>query len=316
MERGFFGARPSGTSSDASQASRWTRPLPSATGSRFADRSHGAVPLHCYLRGLARLFLEAHGPVARPRSPDDAGPRGSKIPGLAAPDPEPHEGPARWAWRWLSLALPPDLLLAGLAGDRGAPADIDLLSPTLRTQLDDGGYAEIHMHLGAGMDFPLLWLGALHAVASPETKAGAFASPGAALGEGRELGPWLLRVAIGRLVLAAYLKRGPGDPGSLAAFVTDVLAPSVAGASGAVVAASLHACIDDLLAGRLGGAGPGLRRSPRPLLGLDGRTAGLQGDSCGSPKGTRSRSDRRLVPAGPSGHTGNEPRGESIPLLR
>lgn len=57
-------------------------------------------------------------------------------------------------------------------------------------------------------------------------------------------------------MLAAYLKRGPGDPGSLAGFVTEILAPRVADESGAVVAASLHACIDDLLAGRLGGPVP------------------------------------------------------------
>lgn len=242
----------------------------------FADRSLGAVPLHCYLRWLAGLFLDAHGPVARPRTPDDAGQRRSKVPGLAAPDPEPREGRARWAWRWLSLALPPDLLLAGLAGDGGVPATIDLLSPTLRTQLKDHGYAETHLHLGAALDFRLLWLGALHAVASPETKADAFASPGAAHGEGRDLAPWLLRAAIGRWVLASYLERAPGDPGSLAGFVTKVLAPGLAGDAGAVVAASLHACLDDLLAGRLGGPVPGFADLRDLYLALTGGLLGSE----------------------------------------
>jgi hypothetical protein len=130
----------------------------------FLDQTRGVVPLHCYLRGLARLFLEAHGPVACPRTPDDAGQRRSRTPGLSAPDPEPRSARARWAWRWLSLALPPDLLLAGLPGNDGIPAEIDLLSPILRTQLQDRRYAETHLHLGAAMDFRLLWLGALHAL--------------------------------------------------------------------------------------------------------------------------------------------------------
>lgn len=223
----------------------------------FTDRSFGAVPLHSYLRRLAGHFLEVHGPVALLRPPGDPGQRRSKVPGLAAPDPEPREARARWTWRWLSLALPPDLLLAGLAGNGRAPATVDLLSPTLRLLLKDRGYAETHLHLGAAIDFGLLWLGALFAVASPETKADAFASPGAALGEGRDLAPWLLRAAIGRCVLASHLKRPPGDPDHLAGFVTEILAPRVAGDAGAVVAASLHACLDNLLAGRLGGPVPG-----------------------------------------------------------
>ena len=222
----------------------------------FAGPAARAAPLHRYLRGLASLFLEAHGSVARPRPPSEARQHASGAPKLAAPDPEPRDGRARWAWRWLSLALPPDLLLAGLAENGGPHAAIDLLSATLRTQLRDCWYAETHLHLGAAMDFPLLWLGALYAVASPETRANAFASPGATLGEGSDLAPWLLRAAIARCVLAAYLKRPPGGADWLAGFVTEVLAPRVAGDAGAVLAASLHACLDDLLAGRLGGLVP------------------------------------------------------------
>ena len=151
--------------------------------------------------------------------------------------------------------------------DAVGPAHIDLLSPTLQTQLKDRGYAEPHLHLGAAMDFPLLWLGALYAVASrePDTKATMFASPGAALREGNDLAPWLLRAAIARHVLASYLyyryymreKRVRGDPDSLAEFIIVVLSPRVAGDARAGLVASLHACLNDLLAGRLDGPVPG-----------------------------------------------------------
>ena len=171
----------------------------------FAGHTRSAVPLHCYLRGLARLFFEAHGPVARPRSPDDAGPRGSKIPGLAAPDPEPREGRARWAWRWQSLALPPDLLLAGLAGDAG------------------------HRRTSISSRRP----------------------------SGRSL----------RTL-------------------------------GAVVAASLHACIDDLLAGRLGGPVPGFADLRGLYLALTGGRLGSK-DTRGSRRGTPGRSDCRIFPPAP-----------------
>jgi hypothetical protein len=71
------------------------------------------------------------------------------------------------------------------------------------------------------------------------------------------------------LVIASYLKRAAGDPVGFAEF-TEVLAPRIARDVGVVYAASLHACLDDLLAGGLGGPMPGfadLRRLYRALTG-------------------------------------------------
>ena len=102
-------------------------------------------------------------------------------------------------------------------------------------------------------------------------------------GEGSDLAPWLLAGGDRALCARCLPRRGPQEiPISLAGFVTEVLAPRVAGDAGAILAASLHACFDDLLAGRLGGLVLSFADLREPLLGLDGRTPCLQGHPCGS----------------------------------
>jgi hypothetical protein len=167
----------------------------------FHSHLQTGIPLAAYLRQLAGLFLEVRGETAVPALPGDAAADGS--PSRAAQ--------ARRVWRWMSFALPPDLLLAALNADRpgdDGPAVIDVLSPPLALLLRDRGYAETHCHIGAALEFPLLWIGILRALADTKLPLQRFESPGAGLDEGRALPPWLVRAAIARHVLAEYLAWG------------------------------------------------------------------------------------------------------------
>jgi hypothetical protein len=148
------------------------------------------VSMHAYLRTLARSHLVPRAGVTEIEESTD----------MTALDAVEH-------YRWLTLALPEDLLLAGL-GVEPAPARVELEPPLLIRRLLDLGVAEIHQHVGAGMDFPLLWASALAAIATPAVEEDALASPGAPLSEGKNLVRWLLVGAIARCVLAEYLIRG------------------------------------------------------------------------------------------------------------
>ncbi len=159
------------------------------------------IPLHQYVDHLAQEYLEIRGSTATPRCPESSDiPRQSDC---------LYKPLARRAWWWLTVALPPDLLLAARYDGGHRPDCIVPLSPALAQHLHDAGYAETHLHLGAAIDFPLLWVAALVRIADSNLEPDAFSGPGAELNEGRLLGPWLIRAAIARYVLAAYLAWGP-----------------------------------------------------------------------------------------------------------
>jgi hypothetical protein len=180
----------------------------------FSSARDGPVSMAAYLRQLADRFLERRGPVAVPRL----------LSGVGGDEGQPNrDAAARRFWRWLSFALPPDLLLAALApadtaragiggasaaGLQTAPGAVETVSPVLARLLEDRGYAETHCHIGAALDFPLLWVSCLTVLAWPEMTEEWFESPGAALDEGRHLAPWLVRAAAARYALAAYLDWG------------------------------------------------------------------------------------------------------------
>jgi hypothetical protein len=91
------------------------------------------------------------------------------------------------------------------------PGVVEFLSPALDRILRDQGFAETHCHVGAAVEFPVLWVGAMRALASLELDPTRFVSPGSHLDEGRDLASWLVRAAVARYVLAAFLARGRGD---------------------------------------------------------------------------------------------------------
>jgi hypothetical protein len=152
-----------------------------------------SVPMHIYLRDLAVSHLVPRAGVTEIEESTD----------LSALDANDH-------YRWLTITLPEDLLLAAL-GVEPPPSSVDIDPPLLVRRLLDLGVAEIHQHIGAGMNFPLLWVSALAAIASPDVREDDLDSPGAPFSEGKSLLRWLLAAAIARCALAEHLIRGADD---------------------------------------------------------------------------------------------------------
>ncbi len=210
----------------------------------FGGRTSAAVGLPEYLRRIAGLYLARRGDAAVPALPSAGG---LSIPATSGP----QAAQARRAWRWMSFALPPDLLLAAL-GTVPSARRVEILLPTVSQVLLDEGYSETHLHVGAAMEFPLLWVCAQHSIARPNVKPDLFQSPGAALNEGRDLGPWLLRALIARYVLAAYLAWARPSR-QLEAFLSRVIDARLPAAT---QRSQLRLALSELGSGRLRPRGP------------------------------------------------------------
>jgi hypothetical protein len=170
-----------------------------------------ALPLHEYVQLVARRYLSPVGTVAHPwlrylRPDDDRVETDRHIAGRTG------EADDRRAWRWMSFALPSDLLLAALRPHE-PPVRVHLLSPPVATLLAEHGFAETHLHLGAALDFPLLWAAATCCIGRYDFHRDACASPGALLHEGRDIAPWLIRACLTRFLLGAYLAWGRKEAG-------------------------------------------------------------------------------------------------------
>lgn len=164
------------------------------------------MPIHRYLRRVAKATLEFHGNVFRPKVPRWVEESSRRLAG----SPEVR---ARRFWRWVSFALPPDLLMAAHPGASAAATEVDLVSTRLSRMLADLGYVEPHMHIGAALDFRLLWTSLMHALAVPEEiSVDSFRSPGAQEDEGARFAHWLIRAAISRYVLAGFLSERRSCP--------------------------------------------------------------------------------------------------------
>lgn len=226
------------------------------------------IPLHKYLQHLASEYLEVRGTYAVPTLPEETTRRFEDFGNLSLAGPSlpgSRQARARRFWRWLSFALPPDLLLAALPASNGVAEAIDLVAPVLKQNLKDQGYAETHMHIGAALDFSLLWLSTLRVIADPQTGEGAFRSPGAELNEGKDLAAWLVRAAIARYLLAAFLVRDDKRGQGLEAFLHEVVFAKVLEIAGAVATSVLSVALTDLSAGRLASPGPGFFASLQTL---------------------------------------------------
>lgn len=172
-------------------ASGWSldRTVAARDHSWFGEPGGRPVPLHSYLRRLAHTHLRKWTPATEIRSGSEA-----------------SELDAANHYRWLTFALPEDLLLAALEVDP-PPVRVDLEPPLLLRRLLDLGVAEIHHHIGAGMDFPLLWTSALCHLASPSLGETDLAGQGLPFDGGKLLIRWLLVAAIARTLLAELLIR-------------------------------------------------------------------------------------------------------------
>ena len=157
--------------------------------------SHASVPLVRYLRWLSEQYLDRLGrPIEVP------------VPGNGSEGPSPG---ARLRWSWLCRALPPDLLRAarGIARADESPFS---LSASIDRLLRENGYAETHLHLGAAVDFSLLWANLMRALAEEEIAEDSLESGGACFDEGRAFAKWIVWAAVVRLVLAEWLFDGDG----------------------------------------------------------------------------------------------------------
>ncbi len=161
-------------------------------------RESQTQPLHRVVRELAKRHIRSQGAVAAPCLLFDQLSQGLDADAF-------DKIRSRDAWRWMTFALPSDLLLAALAENDNIPVRVETLSPQLEESLYRYGFAESHLHLGAGLEFPLLWVSTMLSLRETTLAADAFKSPGAELNEGKDLGGWLLRAAIARYVLAAFL---------------------------------------------------------------------------------------------------------------
>lgn len=207
--------------------------FPANTGTR--------VTLADYLRGLARSHLNLTCGVPGLNTST------MPLPNVAEDgETERQRARSRVEWRWLTFALPPDILLAALdqeVSDSRVPA----ISPSVAKLLSKG-FAETHLHLGAAFDFPTYWVSALNALAATGAREDMFASPGAELNEGRDMGGWLLRAACARQLLASFLWSSSGEE-PFERFLKERAVPRILRREGAIAAVYIRCVLGDLLAG-------------------------------------------------------------------
>lgn len=181
------------------------------------------VPMHVYLRSLARSILAPEPGLTR-----------------TITDFEQSRLDAESRHHWMVFAMPEDLLLSGLRVDP-APERVVSDAGLLERRLLDSGVAEVHQHLGAGMNFPLLWASALATLALPGVHENLFAGPATPLAEGRDLTRWLLAAAITRCLLGEMLVNWAR--GSAAPSLSDFVASLARGRLSSRQHRILHACL-------------------------------------------------------------------------
>lgn len=251
---------------------------------RHDHGSRRIIQLADFLRVTAKTYLRVEGSIAVPRLEYGSASEQTEVSDATT---------GRDMWRWMSFALPPDLLLAALA-DPFPPGEVAAISPVLSALLRQHRFAEMHVHLGAAMTFTVLWSSAVHAIADPGMKATALNSPGAALEEGRDLAPWLLRAAIARCILGAFLSSVGNE--TFDDFVARVRRRTVERRGRTTATAVLDYALADLCIGRISKPGPSFAelqtlyadisrvrtRRPasgdQPVHGLDPLYAFTQGD--------------------------------------
>ena len=158
----------------------------------------GIVPLHRYLRRLADESLRFDGAFCRPEIVDQ---HAINV-----------DARSRQAWRWMTFAMPQDLLLVGMWTPALRPTRVESMSPSVSQNLSDHGFAESHLHVGAAIDFSTLWVAVMNRIARPDTSKSTFESPGAIFDEGRMWPDWLLRAGLARYILSDFLRKQRSDP--------------------------------------------------------------------------------------------------------
>lgn len=143
---------------------------------------------------------------------------------VVAQDTEAGSVDALTHYRWLTFAMPEDLLMSAVPVEP-PPTRVDIEPPLLMRHLLDRGVTEVHHHVNAGMDFPLLWTSLLSAIGDPELDPGQMSGPGLLFGDGETMLRWLLAAAVARCVLAEVILRDGRQP--LLAFLQGLRESSV-----------------------------------------------------------------------------------------
>lgn len=224
------------------------------TGRTPRVRRDAPMALSRYLTELSLESLRVEGRVAHPHPEASAHSELGAVRG-------------RRAWRWMTFSLPSDVLLAAHPEQ---PDRVETLSRPLARLLEDKGFAESHAHLGACMSFDMLWAALMQNLARCGPTD--FASPDAQFDEGLDFGPWLLRAAIARLVLGAWLNGGRGKSRSRF-FAEDERMRSALAAGGPTIFARVEQALEDLEQGRSSRVG---RSDPGGRDARDRDFAGLQ----------------------------------------
>ncbi|GAA0464659.1 hypothetical protein Ade02nite_31700 [Paractinoplanes deccanensis] len=172
----------------------------------FGGGGNGVLSLQDQLRATTNELLTASGGGVRLHRP---------APPTSPYSISPGNGHHRQSWRWRSLALPTDLLLA-VVGTADWLPHLDFFSPSVRHLLR-AGFAETHLHVGASLSFPAVWAMTMARVADPAAEIRDLRAPGAVASEGQDLMGRLVRAALGRTVLSGF--RACGERGSLADYL-------------------------------------------------------------------------------------------------
>ncbi|NMO13943.1 hypothetical protein HPC49_08795 [Pyxidicoccus fallax] len=191
-----------------------------ADGEEAAGQS---IPLEAYLHRLATRHLEQAGATVRLRELSHDSPR---------------EAVARVSrWRWLSLRLPPDLLIASLhsAGPHAPTTDrVSLVSAQLAHVLSQP-VAETHLHEKAAFSFSQLWSSWMGWFLRQVPRADATVLQGHSwpFGGQSAFTGMLLAAAITRTLMAGYLLRlAAGQRASFAEFCREAVERTAAGHHG------------------------------------------------------------------------------------
>ncbi|MFY0528840.1 hypothetical protein ACN28I_38665 [Archangium gephyra] len=113
-------------------------------------------------------------------------------------------------WRWLSLMLPPDLLIAAHAAHLCAEPVSDYVSlgaSNLANFFEEAGVAQAHLHVGAAVPFEWLWTHLMSRVGRTRPHHSELSASGESpFGSTWEFLAWIVTAALARLTLAAFLK--------------------------------------------------------------------------------------------------------------
>lgn len=171
------------------------------------ELSSGRLSLGSYLARLANRYLVDDGSTLSLRHADLAA-------GMLA------DAELAQRYRWLSLQLPPDLLVSAYCSRAYAPPLSDvvtLTSPGVRSILAHS-VAQTHLHIGAALPFSELWTSMMLEIGAAPLASANMALPrvGAFFGSEPMLRLRLVQAGLCRLAFAEYLRNAkPGGPSFL-----------------------------------------------------------------------------------------------------